>query len=117
MGVLRGGRAKASLSPEAPVTRLAPPSSSPFPAIPPCAGCANKAEASPTVPASAGVTGHGGDGPPARGKSGPAPRAKRVARGPECSEGDAQNVKRVMVEISLRQNHQCVLAGQSRWAS
>ena len=102
------------LSPDAPVTRPAPAFSSPLPAIPSCTAVANKAEACPTVTASAAVTRQGGDGSPARGKSEPAPSPRSgdrtrpdPRRMPE--EGDAQNVMLVMVESFIRQKQGPVL--------
>jgi hypothetical protein len=47
--------------------------------------------------ASAIVTRQGGDVPPERGKRGTAPRAQRVERGPERSEGDAPGLMRTMI--------------------
>jgi hypothetical protein len=109
MGGLRGGRAKASLSPGAPVTRPAPPFSSPLPAIPPCATAANKAAASPNRARVSGRYPSGrrrlaGAGEKRAGSA----RAARSTR-PERSEGDAQKPEMAMFEMSIRQNHWPVL--------
>ena len=96
MGGLRGGRAKASLSLGAPVTRTARPFSSPFQALPPCAAAANEAQAHPRVRASAIVTRQGGDGSPAQGKSEPAPGAQRLGRGPSAARETPGNLWRTV---------------------